>query len=182
MKTLNSKIPSNKETTMKMTTVVKTSLFAAALGLACLLPVTARAQSDVMPDSFPFSADEGVAAPVAQIAQIDDVNQTPVAFEGMVSLPYNLNCAGRNLKAGQYLLSMKSEGTSRVVRIHGSGQDMNIRVREVPMGQTASQSALLVRKSNRGRTLTAVSVEGLNTMFYLSAPASHAGMERLPIS
>lgn len=167
---------------MKMTTVVKISLYAAALGLACLLPVTARAQSDVMPDSFPFSADEATAAPVVQIAQIDDVNQTTVAFEGTVSLPYNLKCAGKNLKAGQYLLSVKSEGTSRVVRIHGSGEDMNIRVREVPMRQTASQSALLVRKSNQGRRLEAVYVEGLNAMLYLNASASHAGMERLPIS
>lgn len=167
---------------MKMTTVVKISLYAAALGLACLLPVTARAQSDVMPDSFPFSADEATAAPVVQIAQIDDVNQTTVAFEGKVSLPYNLKCAGKNLKAGQYLLSVKSEGTSRVVRIHGSGEDMNIRVREVPMRQTATQSALLVRKSNQGRRLEAVYVEGLNAMLYLNASASHAGMERLPIS
>jgi hypothetical protein len=182
MKNLNSKIRSNKETTMKMTTVVKISLYAAALGLACLLPVTARAQSEVMPDAFAFSADEATVAPAVQIAQIDDVNQTPVAFEGTVSLPYNLNCAGKNLKAGQYLLSVKSEGTGRVVRIHGSGQDMNIRVREVPMRQTASQSALLVRKSNHGRRLEAVYVEGLNAMLYLNTSASHAGMERLPIS
>jgi hypothetical protein len=182
MRNLNSKIRSQKEAKMKMTTVVKISLYAGALGLACLLPVTVRAQSDVMPDSFAFSADEAMAAPVVQIAQIDDVNQTPATFEGTISLPYNLKCAGRNLKAGQYLLSVKSEGTARVVSIHGSGEDMSIRVREVPMRQTATQSALLVRKSNHGHRLEAVYVEGLNATLYLNASASHAGMERLPIS
>ena len=167
---------------MKMTTVVKISLYTAALGLACLLPVTARAQSDVMPDSFPFSADEAPTARPALVAEIDDVNQTQDDFQGKVTLPYNAKCAGKNLKAGQYLLSVKLQGTGRVVSIHGDGADMNIRVREVPTNHRASHSSLLVRNSGHGRTLTAVSVEGLNTMFYLSAPASHAGMERLPIS
>jgi hypothetical protein len=182
MKNLNSKIASKKETKMKMTTVVKISVYTAALGLACLLPVTARAQSDVMPDSFPFSADEATAARPALVAAVDDVNQTQDDFQGKVSLPYNAKCAGKNLKAGQYLLSVKLQGTSHVLTIHGDGADMNIRVREVPTNRRASQSTLLVRNSGHGRTLTAVSVEGLNTIFYLSATASLALTERLPIS
>jgi hypothetical protein len=35
---------------MKMTMVVKGSIFAAALGVACLLPVTTHEQADVSPD------------------------------------------------------------------------------------------------------------------------------------
>ena len=45
---------------MIINTVAKVSIFAVALGFACLLPATARAQSDVMPDSFAFSAEETV--------------------------------------------------------------------------------------------------------------------------
>jgi hypothetical protein len=182
MKNLNSKIESQEETKMKMTTVVKISLYTAALGLACLLPVTARAQSDVMPDSFPFSADEATAAHPALVAAVDDVNQTQDDFQGKVTLPYNAKCAGKNLKAGQYLLSVKLEATGRVVSIHGNGADMNIHVREVPTHRRASQSALLVRNSGHDRTLAAVSVEGLNAMFYLSTSATQALTERLPIS
>jgi hypothetical protein len=182
MKNLNSKIESQEETKMKMTTVVKISVYTAALGLACLLPVTARAQSDVMPDSFPFSADEAPAARPALVAAVDDVNQTQDDFQGKVTLPYNAKCAGKNLKAGQYLLSVKLEATGRVVSIHGNGADMNIHVREVPTHRRASQSALLVRNSGHDRTLAAVSVEGLNAMFYLSTSATQALTERLPIS
>lgn len=94
---------------MKMTTVAKISLYTAALGLACMLPVTARAQSEVMPDSFPFSANEATAARPTPVAEVDDVNQTPDDFQGKVTLPYNAKCAGKNLKAGQYSLSVKLE-------------------------------------------------------------------------
>ena len=181
MRILNSKIESQKETKMKMT-VVKISLYTAALGLACMLPVTARAQSDVMPDSFAFSADEATASRPVRVAEVDDVNQTQDDFQGRVTLPYNAKCAGRNLKAGQYLLSVKLEATGRVVSIHGNGADMNIHVREVPTHRRASQSALLVRNSGHDRTLAAVSVEGLNAMFYLSTSATQALTERLPIS
>jgi len=182
MKTLNSKIESKKETKMKMTTVVKISLYTAALGLACMLPVTARAQSEVMPDSFAFSADEAPVARPALVAAVDDVNQTQDDFQGKVTLPYNAKCAGKNLKAGEYLVSVKLQGTSHVLTIHGSSADMNIRVREVPTNRRASQSALLVRNSAHGRTLAAVSVEGLNTMFYLGTSAGQTLTERLPIS
>jgi hypothetical protein len=182
MKTLNSKIESNKEPKMKMTTAVKTSLYVVALGLACMLPVTARAQAEVMPDSFPFSAEEATAARPALVAAVDDVSQTPDDFQGKVTLPYNAKCAGKNLKAGQYSVSVRLEATGRVLSIRGDGADMNIRVREVPTNRRASQSALLVRNSGHGRTLAAVSVEGLNAMFYLGASASQALTERLPIS
>src|ERR1700677_4209648 len=182
MKTLNSKIESKKEPKMKMTTVVKTSLYVVVLGLACMLPVTARAQAEVMPDSFPFSAEEATAARPALVAAVDDVNQTPDDFQGKVTLPYNAKCAGKNLKAGQYSVSVKLEATGRVVTIHGDGADMNIRVREVPTNRRASQSSLLVRNSGHDRTLAAVSVEGLNAMFYLSTSANQPMTDRLPTS
>jgi hypothetical protein len=182
MKTLNSKIESQEETKMKMTTVVKISLYTAALGLACMLPVTARAQSEVMPDSFPFSAEEAHAARPTLVAEIDDVNQTQDNFQGKVTLPYNAKCAGKNLKAGQYLVSVKLQGTSHVLSIRGDGADLNVRVREVPTKYRANQSELVVRNSGHGRTLAAVSVEGLNAMFDLGANATQALTERLPIS
>jgi hypothetical protein len=184
MKNLNSKIASKKETKMKMTTVVKISVYTAALGLACLLPVTARAQSDVMPDSFPFSADEATAARPAPVAAVDNANQTQADFQGKVSLPYNVKCGGKNLKAGQYSLSVKSEEGARVVTINGSGENVNIHMRQVLTNRWASQSALLVGKSSEGRRLEAVYVEGLNAMLYpdTNPNGSHARTERLPIS
>jgi hypothetical protein len=181
MKNSNSKIQGKKETTMNINTVAKVSMFAVALGLACLLPATARAQSDVMPDSFGFSAEETIAAqPLqhagAKIAKAD--------FEGKVSLPYDVKCEGKNLKAGQYFVTVKSEGANRVVTLHGSGQNVNVQVHEVPANRAANQSVLMVRKAGDGRSVEAVYVKALNTTLYLdsSLNGSHVRMDHLPIS
>ncbi|MGA9889931.1 MAG: hypothetical protein WBQ31_20690, partial [Candidatus Acidiferrales bacterium] len=93
-------------------------------------------------------------------------------------------CGNQNLKAGQYVLSVKSDENGRMVTINGGGQNMNMRVREVPANQAGSTSLLLVRKSSEGRKLAAVYVEGMNSTLYLDASTngSHARMERLPIS
>ena len=181
MKNSNSKIQEKKGTAMKINMVAKVSMFAVALGFACLLPATARAQSDVMPDSFAFSAEETIATQPLQHAA---AKVTKADFEGKVSLPYDVKCEGKNLKAGQYLVSVKSEGTSRVVTLHGSGQNVNVQVHEVPANRAAGQSVLMVRKAVDGRSVEAVYVRALNATLYLdsSLNGSHVGMDRLPIS
>lgn len=162
---------------MNIITVVKTSAIAATLGLACLLPATAHAQADAMPDSFAFSAAETPAAQsVAKVTKTD--------FEGKVSLPYDVKCSSKNLKAGQYSLSVRSEGATHVVTIRGGGESVNVRVREVPANRGGNRSALLVRKSSDGRRVEALYVQALNATLYISASPSgnRVGMERLPIS
>jgi len=172
-----------KETTMKMTSLLKASIFAATLGFVSMLAPAARAQADAMPnaDEFPFSASEATAAQPVQLAA---VNVVKADFEGKVSLPFEVKCGAKNLKPGQYLLSVKSQGTSRVVTIHGAGQNMTMRVHEVSANRGASQSALLVRSCSEGRRLEAVYVEGLNATLYLNANSdgSRARTERVPIS
>ena len=77
---------------MKMTTVVKSSVFAAALGLACLLPATTHAQADVSPDIYEVvSTDTMVAEQQVQVA----ANTTkPADFQGHFALPYEVRCKG----------------------------------------------------------------------------------------
>ena len=178
MKNSSAEIREKEEKEMKITTAVKASMVTLALGVAFMLPATARAQSDMSPDEFAFSAPQTTAAQPAatQIAKAD--------FEGKISLPYNVKCGGKNLKAGKYLLSVKSEEGARVVTINGSGENVNIHMREVLTNRWASQSALLVGKSSEGRRLEGVYVEGLNAMLYpdTNPKGSHDRTERLPIS
>ena len=176
MKNSNSKIPEKTETTMKMTTVAKASMLTAALGLACLLPATARAQSDAMPDEFAFVDTTPAAQPVLAVQAAN--------FDGKISLPYGVNCAGKNLEPGQYVVSVRSEGSARVVTIHGGGTSVGMYAREVQVKEAASHSALLVRKSGQGHKVEAVYVEGLGATLYLNpnTNGAAAGMERLPIS
>jgi hypothetical protein len=181
MKNSNAEIREKEEKQMKIATAVKTSMITLALGVAFMLPATARAQSDMSPDEFAFSAPQTTAAQPAQSAA---THIAKADFEGKVSLPYNVKCGSKNLKAGQYSLSVKSEEGARVVTLNGSGENVNIPMREVLTNRWASQSALLVGKSSEGRRIEAVYVEGLNAMLYPDTipNGSHARTERLPIS
>jgi hypothetical protein len=178
MKNSNAKIREKREKAMKITTVVKASVFAAALGIACLLPVTAHAQADVSPDHFELLNTETPAAPPALVASTKDAKAD---FQGKFSLPYRVQCSGKNLKAGEYQLSVTSEGTNRMIAIHGRGANLNIQARVVPVNRAASQSAVLVRKSGQGRSLEGVYVEALNAMLYLQPSPGLGVMERVPI-
>jgi len=171
-----------KGSKMKMTTVVKSSVFAAALGLACLLPATTHAQADVSPDVYENVNTETIVA--EQHVPVAANTAKPADFQGRFALPYDVRCKGKSLKSGQYVLSVKSEGTGRVVTIARNGETMNIRAQELTGNSAANHSTVLVRKSPNGRMLEAVYVRQLNVLLYLdmNAAAESGKMESLPIS
>lgn len=164
----------------KMKFRVKTSIFAAALGLACLLPATAHAQADVAPDTYELANTD---VTVAQV-QVATNTTKPADFHGQFALPYEVHCKGKSLKSGQYQLSVKSEGMDRVVTIARNGETMSIPAQALTGNPMASRSALLVRKSHEGRMLEAVYVRELNMVLFLdmNATAQPGRMDRLPIS
>jgi len=166
---------------MKVTKIVKTSVFAAALGLACLLPVTTHAQAEVSPDMYELANTD---VTLAQQARLASNNAKPADFQGRFALPYEVRCKGKNLKSGQYSLSVKSERTTRVVTIARNGETMDIRAQELAGNPAASPSSVLVRKSHEGRMLEAVYVRQLNLLLFLdgNAAAQSGPMERLPIT
>ena len=175
-----SEIRGRKETEMKITTVVKSSIFAAALGIACLLPATTHAQ--VSPEVYDVVSTETIAAEQQLIAASNTAK--PADFQGRFALPYEVRCKGKSLKSGQYALTVKSEGTGRVVTITRNGETMNIRAQELGGNSAANHSTVLVRKSHEGRLLEAVYVRQLNVVLYLdtNAATQSGQMERLPIS
>ena len=167
---------------MKITIALKGSIFAAALGLACLLPTTMHAQADVSPSFYEVVSPETIAAEHQLIAAANTAK--PADFQGRFALPYEVRFKGKSLKSGQYSLSVKSEGTTRVVTIARKGETMNIRAQELTGNSAASRSTVLVRKSHDGRMLEAVYVRQLNLLLYLdtNAVAQSGQMERLPIT
>jgi hypothetical protein len=173
-----------KEMTMKITSVVKGLTMFAALGIACLLPVTAHAQAEIAPDVYDVVAPQPIVAaqPVLVSAKIDATAE----FRGNFTLTHDVTCSGWTLAPGVYSLSVKSDGTNRVVTIQRNGADMIIRVREVSPRPAESQSALVLRHKGPARTLEAVYVQQLNAMLYLDgnsrAMGNSARRERLPIS
>ena len=171
-----------KERKVKITIALKGSIFAAALGLACLLPITTHAQADVSPDFYELANTETTAT--TQQAQVANNNAKPADFQGHFALPYEVRCKGKSLKSGQYSMSVKSEGTSRVVTIARNGETMNIRAQELAGNPAASHSTVLVRKSHEGRMLELVYVRELNVLLFLdtNSAAQSGRMDRLPIS
>ena len=175
-----SKTAEKKETKVKMT--MKSSIFAAALGLACLLPTTTHAQADVSPSFYEVVSPETIAAEHQLIAAAN--NAKPADFQGQFALPFEVRFKGKSLKSGQYSLSVKSEGTGRVVTIARNGETMNIRAQELSGNRATGRSAMMVRKSHDGRMLEAVYVQQLNILLFLdgNAAAQSGQMERLPIT
>jgi hypothetical protein len=171
-----------KESKMKITKIMKSSVFAAVLGLACLLPTTTHAQADVSPDVYQNVNTETIVT--EQHVQVAANIAKPADFQGRFALPYEVRCKGKSLKSGQYVLSVKSEGTGRVVTIARNGETMNIRAQELTGNSAANHSTVLVRKSPNGRMLEAVYVRQLNVLLYLdmNAAAESGKMESLPIS
>jgi len=153
---------------MKFKTVVKTSALIASLGFVSLLPTQVRAQAEVAPDQFPSLPAEW--------------NAPKVAFAGKLSLPYGVQCSGKNLKPGQYAVSVKSEGASRTVTISGTGASVNMRARLVPANRGPKGSALLVRKSDAGHKLEGIYVAALNATLYVENSQNLGVMGRLPLS
>ena len=181
MKNSYSQQSTKREKAMKLTTIVKASVLTAILGFACLLPARVYAQVDAQPDPDLYEgpntdaiAAHAVATASAKAAKAD--------FAGKFSLPYNVKCGGKNLKPGQYAISVKSDGTNRVLTIRGSNANMNIPVRVVSANPGASRSAVLVRTSGEERKLEAVYLGGLNATLYLEANTGYGVTERLPIS
>ena len=55
MSNVDLRIRGRREREVKITMAVRSSIFAAALGVACLLPTTVHAQAEVAPDHYELS-------------------------------------------------------------------------------------------------------------------------------
>jgi len=166
---------------MRIMTVVRASMLVTMLGLACLLPARVYAQVDAMPDTNVYEG-PNMERIGAQTTPVVTLNAAKTDFAGNFSLPYDVKCGSRNLKPGQYSLAVKSQGTDRVVTIHGSDTNVNLPVHVVPADRSASHSTLLVRKSGEARHLEGVYVEGLKATLYVEANIGYGVREQLPIS
>jgi hypothetical protein len=92
MKDSDAKIRGRREKAMKVTTVVKASMFAAALGFACLLPATVHAQAEVAPDHLRTYQHRCNSRAERMPCERE---RSQNRFYGQFSLPYSVKCRGR---------------------------------------------------------------------------------------
>lgn len=166
--------------------MTKGMLMLAGLALACFWPATAHAQAEVAPDIYALDN----AAPIAQpqATQAANAQQAGAEFQGNISLPYQVQCSGKKLAAGQYTLAVKTEGQQKTVVLHKEGSDVKLAVRQIAPAPKKERSALLVQSAGETRMLEAVYVASLNAILYvdrdwkLSLLDRMQAAERLPIS
>ncbi|HEX8764409.1 MAG TPA: hypothetical protein VF740_04575 [Candidatus Acidoferrum sp.] len=162
-------------------TFAKGMLTLAGLALACFWPATTHAQAEVSPDYYAIDNAAPIEQPLAAQAQ-------PAEFQGQISLPYQLQCNGKQLAAGQYMVAVKTEGAKKTVVLHKDGNEVKLAVKQIAPASKTGKSALLVQSAGEKRMLEAVYVASMNAVLYLdhdwklSLLDRMQNAERLPIS
>jgi hypothetical protein len=165
--------------------MTKAMLMLAGLALVCFWPATTHAQAEVSPDIY--AIDNSVPIPQPQVTLAANTQQA-TEFQGNISLPYQVQCSGKKLAAGQYTVAVKTEGAKKTVVLHKDGNDVKLAVRQIAPASKADRSALLVQSAGQTRMLEAVYVASMNAILYLdhdwklSLLDRMQAAERLPIS
>jgi hypothetical protein len=165
--------------------MTKTMLMLAGLALACFWPATTHAQAEVSPDFYAVDN----SAPILQPQMTLAANAQQAAdFQGNISLPYQVQCSGKKLAAGQYTVAVKSEGQQKTMVLHKDGNEVKLAVWQIVPASKAERSALLVQTAGETRMLEAVYVASMNAILYvdrnwkMSLLDRMQSAERLPIS
>jgi len=162
--------------------LMKLPLIIAVLALANFFPSITHAQAETGAQEHQ-SSNMSTAAPTPSKTE----------FEGHVSLPYQVQCHGHKLVAGEYTLLVKTVGADKMVTLQREGSDVVLQSRPVPPTSVSDQghSVVMLRHGPgpSGHTLEGVYVESLKLVLFLdetghSAPIDKvfASVVRVPIS
>jgi hypothetical protein len=133
---------------MKVVSAIK--ICASLLGLLAFGILPARGQSEVDPDRF----DSPTTEP-SRNATTADREVAFIQYNGTFTLPYSVQCNGKNLAPGKYSLLFRSDGKQGQATLNQKGQAIGI--------------AGAVHKPSHNRRSTAVIVEVNGTAWRLSA-------------
>jgi hypothetical protein len=178
--------PERKEIIMKTMTAVRIAIALLVLGLACFLATPCHAQAEVAPDFYDVVSHAAIAqaSPLAAVSQ----QQADLQFRGSFRLPYDVVCSGKLLPAGEYSVALDSGATPRLVTLRHDGKTITLRARVLSPYSAPGQSALLVSRSERGRTLEAIYVQKQNVILFFRADGlsyvvfNAVRADRVPIS
>lgn len=166
-----------------MKLMMRGTMVLAVIGMALLFPAACKAQMEVAPDFYESASTEPISP--AQPSPIAASTPAAPAFNGTVTLPYKVRVAGTKLAAGEYAVSVDTNGTARPITLRHKGEVTQLGARAALRVHDANPSALLIETSGRERKLGAVYVGKLNLVLYLDAErkGANAGrMDRVPIS
>ncbi len=150
--------------------------------LAAFSPVIAHAQAET-------------GAQEHETTNMAAIEHTPAKteFEGRVSLPYEVQCHGHKLAAGEYKLFVKTVGEDKMVTLQREGSDVVLKSRPVPPTSVSDHgpSAVMLRHGPGPgtHTLEGVYLENLKLVLFLDETGHtnpidkvFASVKRIPIT
>ena len=138
------------------------------------------------PDFYEAASPTMVAKAPQQVAA--SRQQADLQFHGSFTLPYNVECLGKTLPAGEYSVVLQSGPAQRFVTLRHHGKTIQLHARVRSEYSAPGESSLLVSRHGRSRTLEAIYVQKLNVILYFRPEGisyvSGNGIraERVPIS
>ncbi len=131
-------------------------LFAAFVGGS-----KAYAQFEIDPDHF--DSPDTQSLPKSKSSAIGQA--TKVHFEGKVTLPYSVQCDGRSLGSGKYLVSFDSDGRMAHVTLHRGGHADRFQAIAQQRDQL-TENALVVERNGGLPQLSMIQAGHLDLMFH----------------
>jgi hypothetical protein len=174
--------PMKKTEKMMLTQAKQILRLIPVLILAAFLPVIAHAQAET-------GAQEHESSNMAAVAHTPSKTE----FEGRVSLPYEVQCHGHKLAAGEYKLLVKTVGEDKMVTLQREGSDVVLHSRPVPPTSVSDHgpSAMMLRHGPGPgtHTLEGVYIENLKLVLFLDETGHanpidkvFASVKRIPIT
>ena len=157
------------------------SVIVCVLAWTTLKSVPCQAQTEIDPDHFELQNVE----PLSQPAHTDEANQSAADFHGAFTLRFNVAYAGMILPPGQYSVSIHSRGKADVVTLTLEGNAARVQTVATSRSSSDGPSTLILQRTGRRRTLTAISLEKPRITFHLRAApgrSNSSGTELVPIS
>jgi hypothetical protein len=140
-------------------------------GFAALATPCCYGQSDAFPDQF----DSPNTEPFTQPKTKEDVaaKTGKIRFDGQVTLPYGLRCAGERLLPGRYTILLRSDGKTGRATLTRKGQTVEIAgVARLPADKHA-RNTLLVECTGKAHRLAAIRVEETELVFDADPQLEH---------
>jgi hypothetical protein len=140
-------------------------------GFAALAIPCCYGQSDAFPDQFDSPNTESFPPPKTKEGV--GAKTVKVSFDGQVTFPYSLRCAGKRLLPGRYTSLLRSDGKTGWATLTRKGQTLEIAgVARLP-ANTPARNTLLVECTGKAHRLAAIHVEEMELVFAADPQLEH---------
>jgi len=156
-------------------------IISALLVLMTLKPVHCLAQAEINPDHYNATGID----PVTRAGITAQATRKTENLHGSFALPFDVKCAGLTLSPGTYSFSVRSLGRGNAVAMIRKGNATQVEARVKFRPGDYGPSGLLLERTGKQHTLTAINLKEQKMMLFLQAeqrPSTPVQYSVVPIS